>query len=90
MWHGLPGLFTLIDDQPITAVQAKLLRHPFCNEDQTLVVTFLSNFCHTGDFGFGHDEHVDRRNRGNVSEGNAMLIFVHDVSRDLSLNDLGE
>ena len=37
-----------------------------------------------------YDNNVDRRHGGNVFKGDHMVVFVDDVSRDLSVDDLGE
>ena len=59
-------------------------------EGSEMSLVFRGGFTDAEDDFFGDDQDMDRSLRGDVAEGEGLVIFVNDVRRDLSGDDFFE
>lgn len=92
MEHRLPGILAVVDDQPERIANAELPRHlAGCKQQvaqQSLV--FQIGIGQSGNFLLRHQQHMGRRLRVDIAEGEAMLVFVDDVGWNGTADDFAE
>jgi hypothetical protein len=83
----LAAIFPLVDHEPISVRKPLLLGDLSRRIEDVKVVPGVLSIGKSSDFGAGRDDDMDGRLRRNVSEGNHMIVFVDDLSRDLAIDD---
>ena len=93
MEHGLSGAAAVIDDHAIAVgIETFFLCDFFRGQEKMPdeVLVGRGRAVDLGDVLPGNDEDVDGRLGTDVLEGGHELVLVHDIGRDLSLDDLTE
>jgi hypothetical protein len=90
MRHRLPAAILAIDDEPIAIVQLELFGQLGSNQVQMSKEIAIR----IGDIGVrrnhlaGDDEHVHRRLRVDIVKGDAKVVLISNLGRDLLFRDL--
>src|SRR5262249_362400 len=90
--HGLAGTFLAVQNETVAIIQAELLGQ--LGRDNVQVAeqlgVGLGDLVVRGDDLARDDEHVGRRLCIDVAEGEAAVVLVNDLGRDLLVDDLLE
>ena len=93
VWHGLPSVLTVIDDQAIARIRDAEFAPESCGDDEKVPEHLLMCRFDVGnarDRVDGHDEHMNGRLRLNIAECDAEFIPIDDVGRDFARDDPAE
>jgi hypothetical protein len=91
--NRLSGVWTVIGDDPVAAVMQAVLggdarrQCQRVRRDDPIVATDFAQGCEVSS---RHDEHVDRRLRVEVAEGDVMLALRNELSPELAARDTAE
>lgn len=86
--HGLSGIFTLVDHEPVSGSESELLGDGFCRIQNCEMVSGVGERSEPRNLLTRHDDDVDRSLRCDVLKRHYMLIFEHDLCRNFAGNDL--
>src|SRR6478609_4255302 len=93
MWHGFACIRSIIKDQSKTGlIQSQFFGdlRSFEQEVTQNLVVFRLSFSDSRDRLLGNDQHMDRRLRLNILEGEYQLVFVNDAGRHLASDNFLE
>lgn len=90
MVHRLPPISTAVDNGPI-AIRQSFLIGDLANDSKQVPDEICVAGIHFGqrlDRELGNNQHVSRRLRIDIAEGQTAVVLVDDVGRDLFVDDL--
>lgn len=93
MRNAFPCIRPIIDDHPEPRLIDFQLDSNLLNDQKEVPQKALVPHPGLGDSGnnlFRDDQHMNGRLRGNIMKSNGPIVFVNNVRRNLSLDDLGE
>lgn len=92
MWDRFASVGAVIDHEAETAGEVELAGYGAGSEQKVAEDGLLvgMGFTGAGDQGFGNDEQVDRRGRGDIVDDDAEIVLVLDFSGDFAGDDAFE
>ena len=93
MKDRLPGIPSVVDDQAIpTLVQSPTFSNVSGDKEKmsNKIAVPFTHALYVRDMFIGHDQDVRRRLRIDVFKCNRHLVVVHELRRDLAINDLAK
>ena len=92
MRHGLAAVAPVVDHEPVAVFEPELLREGGGGEEEVTKDRLVGGrgLADARDELLRDDEHVHRCLRVDVVDGNAVLVFVRQLGRDLAVDDLLE
>ena len=92
VWDALPRLLSDVRDHAVAVPELKFTGDALdCHHQVTDKRSiFFRQFCQRDDFLTRNDQHMCRRLGTDVTKGETVLVFVHDVGGNLAVEDAFE
>jgi len=88
--NGLSGICALVDDHAVSPGEAELLRNHLRRVKQIFVISLIRKLREARNLLARNDQNMHRSLRLDIPKGHHVVVLIHNVSRNLALDDLGE